>query len=744
MPGVFLLIATALFLPGGSARADNAPRRVVLLHSFSHAFSPWSDMATSFRSELIKRSPDPIDLYEISYDAARFHDLQDERAFIEYFRALLSGRNLDLIVPMGAPAAYFMQRNRSQLFPSTPILISGIDQQRVPDTTPRMNDTSVASEIHLSAYVENILRLRPQTKNIAVVIGKSPVEQYWRSQMREASQSFASRVNFTWFDDLPFDDMLMRAASLTPESVLFYYMIAEDAAGVPFSQDSALEALRAITTVPIFGFGDYQLGRGIVGGPLLQSQAMGQKTADIALRILKGENADDLEPATVGFGVPTYDWRELRRWRISESRLPAKSIILFRGPGVWESYRWQIMLFAAAFAAQTLLIAYGIAQYRRRRKAETSLIESKDQITFAAASANIGLWQFDRATDQLWASEHCRSMFGIATDLPLTRETFLATVHPEDRKIVGGALRGAMVKHQSTVTDARIVLPSGEVRWFRVRARSHHGEVGMSTKLSGIFADTTDQRTAKSEAELQRKEIAHLMRVSLLGELSGAIAHEINQPLTAILSNAQAALYLLGRDKPNLAEVEDALRDIVREDNRAGEVIQRLRGLLKKGESRSGPVDLNELIDSTTSLLRSELIERRVSVETDLAANLPMVLGDSVQLQQVLLNLVINAMDAMVSTPQAQRCIHISTRETTAGAIEVLVKDEGTGMQPAGGQQAFEPFFTTKEHGLGLGLTICSTIIRQHGGTINLRNNDTGGAVAEFLLPAHVMLMAAQ
>src|SRR4029077_13840732 len=159
----------------------------------------------------------------------------------------------------------------------------------------------------------------------------------------------------------------------------------------------------------------------------------------------------------------------------------------------------------------------------------------------------------------------------------------------------------------------------------------------------------------------QRQEVAHLMRVTVRGELSGAIAHEVNQPLTAILSNAQAARYLLAPESPNFSEIRDALDDIVQEDNRAGEVIQRLRGLLKKGENRSESVDLNELVDSTTKLLHHELIKRRVTIETDLAAGLPAVCGDSVQLQQVLLNLFMNAMDAMASTPEALRRIKIST-----------------------------------------------------------------------------------
>ena len=294
------------------------------------------------------------------------------------------------------------------------------------------------------------------------------------------------------------------------------------------------------------------------------------------------------------------------------------------------------------------------------------------------------------------------------------------------------------------MTDVRVVRADGEVRWVRVRARSHLDEKGAPDQLSGLFLDITDRKAAETEAELQRQEVNHLMRVSVLGELSGAIAHEVNQPLTAILSNAQAALYLLGRDSPNLAEVRDALQDIVQEDNRAGDVIHRLRGLLKKGESRSEPVDLNELVDSTTALLRSEMIDRRVTVETELAAVLPTVFGDSVQLQQVLLNLIINAMDAMASTPVEQRRVNICTRETQTGTIEVLVKDHGPGIKPANGKQVFEPFYTTKDHGLGLGLTICSTIIHKHEGTLNLKNDDAGGAIAEFSLPARVMVMAAQ
>jgi C4-dicarboxylate-specific signal transduction histidine kinase len=230
----------------------------------------------------------------------------------------------------------------------------------------------------------------------------------------------------------------------------------------------------------------------------------------------------------------------------------------------------------------------------------------------------------------------------------------------------------------------------------------------------------------------------------VLGELSGAIAHEVNQPLTAILSNAQAALYLLAQERPNLLEVRDALLDIVQEDNRAGEVVRRLRRLLKKGEAKSEPIDINELVNATVTLLNNELIGRRTAVATDLQDRLPVMSGDPIQLQQVMLNLIMNAMDAMASTPVARRLVTISTHTTPAGAIEVLVKDRGSGFRPSEDKKLFQPFYTTKGHGLGLGLTICSTIIQAHGGEISLVNGDDDGAIAGFSLPAEERLLAAQ
>jgi signal transduction histidine kinase len=257
------------------------------------------------------------------------------------------------------------------------------------------------------------------------------------------------------------------------------------------------------------------------------------------------------------------------------------------------------------------------------------------------------------------------------------------------------------------------------------------------SSLPLIFLATLieERRRAESEAALQREEVAHLTRVQMLGELSGSIAHEINQPLGAIRLNAEAALQMLSLGSPDVGKVGGALEDIISESERARMVIHRLRNLMRKGERRSEPVDINELVDSSAAMLGAELLARGVTPRIAKEASDASVLGDPIQLQQVILNLIMNAVDAMAATETAQRVITLATRTTGAGEVEVEVRDHGPGIPLAGRDRLFEPFYTTKENGLGLGLAICTTILAAHGGTLSLANGEGGGAVAKFRLP---------
>jgi signal transduction histidine kinase len=247
-----------------------------------------------------------------------------------------------------------------------------------------------------------------------------------------------------------------------------------------------------------------------------------------------------------------------------------------------------------------------------------------------------------------------------------------------------------------------------------------------------------ERQVSADEAELdkQGRELTHLMRVSQLGELSGGLAHELTQPLTAILANAQAARIMLTSDPSNVTVLISVLDDIIREDQRAGEVIKRLRSLLRKEDSALEDINVGDLCNSVLSLLHAEAIGRRMAIKFVAGSDVPHIVGDHIQLQQVILNLVMNAMEAEQRNRSSKHVVVLQSRRI-GDSIEISVADDGTGVSPLHSARLFEPFFTTKERGLGLGLSICSAIVRRHGGTLALENNVTGGATAYLCLPVY-------
>ncbi len=233
--------------------------------------------------------------------------LHEEGPFVDYIQAILAGRKLDLIVPVGAPAAFFVQRNRQRLPSATRMLIFGADHRRIPESSLTVDDATANHQNDMPAHLENILRVLPETKNVAVIVGSSPVERYWASELKRDFQPFADRLNITWFDELTLSEMLTRAATMPPNSAIFFLLLIEDAAGVPYTQNRALEKFREVANAPIFGLGDFELGRGVVGGPALQTQAIGERAAQVAIRVLAGEPPSRLRVAPLQYGAPSYD-----------------------------------------------------------------------------------------------------------------------------------------------------------------------------------------------------------------------------------------------------------------------------------------------------------------------------------------------------------------------------------------------------------------------------------------------------
>ncbi len=330
----------------------------------------------------------------------------------------------------------------------------------------------------------------------------------------------------------------------------------------------------------------------------------------------------------------------------------------------------------------------------------------------------------------------------------------IVDVNAQWERMFGYARASALGK---TATELRLFLHAAEATRFNARLASQsldESEILLRSRRGAVFRalvtsqtvvmmdepcvlvvirDVTERHRAEVELQTQRTELAHLSRVALLGELSATFAHELNQPLAAIMSNARAGQRLMARKPPETAEVRAILEDIVSDDRRAGEVIRRMQALLKRGELQLQPLDVNEVVQEVVELLRSELIRREVLVHTVLAPGLPRVPADRIQMQQVLMNLLFNACDAMADQPREGRSVSILT-SVTLGAVRISVADKGTGIPDGNEERVFEPFFTSKHHGLGLGLAICRTIVAAHGGRLWAVNNADRGATFHLVL----------
>jgi signal transduction histidine kinase len=576
----------------------------MLLHSFGQDFKPWSEYAKDIRAELKRQSPWPLDIIENSLVTARFSDENPEAPFVEYLSALFAKRPLDVIVSIGAPAADFVQRHRRRLFPTTPMVFTAVDQRRVQYSNLTANDVAVAVNINYLSAFENILQVLPDTKDVIVVVGTSPIEKFWKDAIGKQAEPLTNRIKLSWTDELPFEELLKQASALPPHTAIFWELMIVDAAGVVHEGNVPLERLHAVANAPIFSYDESFFGSGIVGGPLLIVADTSRLTATVAVRILNGEKAGDIKVSPVEFSAPRFDWGQIQRWGISEKNLPPGGKILFRDPTVWEQYRAHILAVTAAILTQAALIFWLLYEHWRRQRAEI-----------------------------------------------LARNTM--------------------------------------------------------------------------------SELSHVNRMATAGQLSASIAHEVNQPLAGIVANAQAALRWL--EKANVEEVREGLKRIVSDGHRASDIITNLRAMFKSDVQEKALVDINKLVLSVLALVRIDLQKHEIKLQTQLDDQIPQVLGNQVQLQQVISNLVVNAIESMGSLQT--RALRIKTELSQSNTVQVSIEDTGTGIKSSDVAKLFKPMFTTKARGMGMGLSICQSIIENHDGRIWVSPGATGGSIFQFELP---------
>jgi two-component system, LuxR family, sensor kinase FixL len=375
------------------------------------------------------------------------------------------------------------------------------------------------------------------------------------------------------------------------------------------------------------------------------------------------------------------------------------------------------------------------AVLNERREMTEALRKSEDRMSMAAEWTQLGFWSYDFVTAETWVSDHLNKMLNLG-DRAVSCTFLTEFIHPDDRQRGTQLFEESLAKKQDFEAEYRLILPGNKVIWVNNRARTIFHPSGQPLYTSGVVFDSTERKMAAIEAQTQREELMHLTRVSILGQLSGALAHELNQPLAAILSNAQAAQRFLKQNgSPENDEFVEILQDIADADKRAGAVIQRLRALLKKGETKYQSLDLNEIVNDVLRLTHSDLLTQNVNVTTRLEKTLPKINGDLVQLQQVMLNLILNACEAMTLNSASDRALTVRTEVNANNQVRLAIEDTGPGIDPNLMDKIFEPFVTTKQQGLGLGLSICQSILSAHNGSLLARNNLNQGATFYMVLP---------
>ena len=594
-----------LFCAVGVDVASAAPKRVLLLYSYGLDAPPWGEFSKQLRTELFRRFPNEIDLFEATLETARFPGEVEDGPFADYLAALFIKRPLDLVITVAVPAALFVQRQRQRLFVNTPHLIARSEQRRyVPSTNS--SETAVLSAIDFLAIMQNILQVLPATEHIAIVLGASPLERYWKKQIQVEVEPLKERVSFIWFNDLSFEEMLNRVSTLPPNSAVFFATMAVDAKGVPQMDPRVFSRFRDASNAPIFSYEDSYFGSGLVGGPMLPNSDISRHAVDAVSRILAAGAPSGLPPTVIALAAPRYDWRELQRWGIKKASLPAESRIEFREPSFWSQHQWTVIGIASAFLFLALMIGVLLFERFRRHRAEAA---SRKQLF----------------------------------------------------------------------------------------------------------------------------EMAQMNRSLTVSAMSNSIAHELNQPLGAILNNAGAAEVLLSKSPPDIDQLREIIADIRRDDERAGEIISHLRGFLRADDSTPGEVNVSRAIDDVLRIIEPEAAKRGIAIDSDQALESFSVRADHVHLQQVLINLALNGMDAMKDAPSRGRMVFRTSKLDEA--VEIAVLDSGTGIPQSRLNEIFDSFVTTKQHGTGLGLSIARTIVEMYGGRIWAENREHGGAAFRLVLP---------
>ncbi len=729
MSSRLLLLALLLVLPFATAHAA-APEQVLVLYSNGRPLPANAEFDAGMAEVLGERSDVKVSLSSEFLDFPNFSGEAYERTVAAYLHDKYAQRRPRLIIAGGDQALAFAVRQRERMFPGVPVFFVAAEPISVQQLGPLPAGVfGVPSRYDFIDGVEQALRWRPHTRQLLLITGTSAWGLEWRARLQEQAKRFDKRLTVEFMTVNSTDALLQRLRGLGDDWLVFTPGYFRDGEGRSFTPRESVRLIAPAATAPVIGPFSTFIGTGVLGGYISRYIDMGRLSARVALRVFRGEAPSSIELPMTMPAAMHIDWRQAKRFGISSASFPPDAVVQFKEPSFWEQYRTQALTGAAVLLLQFALIAALLFERHRRRRTAAALMQSERRMGLAAHAARLKMWVWDAGRAHLWMGLSTQPGSGHGTESATDAAQALDQVHPQDRELVSRAFEHALASGEPLDVEYRVLADDGEVRW-----RAARGRVEADQRLMGVALDISERKRAELQAEQDRAALRHLSRVSLLGQLSASIAHQLNQPLASILSNGEAAQLMLQQEPLDLDELRAICADIVAEDQRAAAVIRQLGSLFRRGEPSLAPTDLNQLVRDTLELLRANLLSRQVQVELQLTSALPTVHGDRVQLQQLLLNLMINAADAMASLGAERRRIVLST-EARGSYVRICVADNGPGLNETDMDKLFEPFWSGKSDGMGIGLAISRSIAAAHQGTLVASNGLHGGAVFCLQLP---------
>lgn len=723
--------AAACHLPAaGVAALPEQPPGVLILHSNQRPVPAQVIIEDTLRADVPQAYGHPVALYSEFLDS-EWTDLAAYGASqATFLHQKYASRGIRVIVVDAIDALKFMSHYRDAAFPGVPVVHLAVASDRTELTTLPADFVGHAENNDPLPTLQLALRLHPDANRLVMIEGAAPANVTWDRRMRRAVAALYRPVDVEYLVGLPTADVLRRVAALPKGTIVYTPGYFNDGTGAVTTPRQVVERIAAESSVPVYGAFDTQVGSGIVGGYVSPYADEAREAALLVARLLDGTPPLQLSNADAR-RIPALDWRQVRRWGIDERNVPAEAAVRFREPTAWERYRSAIEIGIAIVALQAVLIAALLFEVRARRRTTMALAESQKQMNLAASAARLSFWTWDASSGHIDVSRFWpRRKKG---PRPATAfADIIESAYPADREPLQRAASRALTTGDELDVEYRVADPAGAVRWIAARGRVDRTE---SQRLRGVALDVTERKASELRAAQDRSALRHMSRISMVGQLSAAIAHQLNQPLAAILGNAETARKMLDHDRIDTAELRAICDDILTEDRRAADIIRRLSELYKRGDTQMGAVDVNDLVGETLGLLRTELLVRHVTSRVELQPALPPVEGSRVQLQQVVLNLALNAAEALGTVTDRERLLTIRS-EANGAQVRLHVIDNGPGIAPDQLDRVFQPFWSTRDAGMGMGLAICQSIVAAHRGSITAANNDHGGAAFRIALPA--------